>query len=135
MNERMTIRTYNHQIISFIVFSISVYVVDSQNFFNFIIPTFFAFLNYPSSYPKSPEIIRFIRKFFICMSGFISTRFRAIFPFSTRRISYFLITQQTSTLNTPAIYRTPFSSFYSVFSDVKNFRTILTTNRMHYAST
>lgn len=86
MHERMTHRTKNHQIITDIIFSIPIYVMNAQNLFYFIVSTFFTSFNYSSSFPKRTERICFCGFCPKKHSIFIRTFFRTKFSFFARRI-------------------------------------------------
>jgi len=77
MNERMTVRTYYHQIFSFIIFSIFINMMYSKNIFIFIISTYFALFNKSSSF-KSISNTRKINVIFwvslIISSAFYRTK-------------------------------------------------------------
>lgn len=96
MDNRMTIRANNQQIFSSVIFFIAVYVMNSKNFFYFLISTFFTFFNNAFSLPKSPKItwaFRFINRNKSC---FVGTYMRAIFSFFAWGVFKFFIAKCTN---------------------------------------
>ena len=133
VNKRMTIGTYNHKILSFIVLPVAVNMVYTKYFLGFIISAFFTFLDNSFSLPKSSKIIRTIRLVLMKIAHAISTGMRTIFSFSTRRIMKFFSAQKTIIFFHHASARTQFGRFQSVGRDVKNIIAMFTNKRMFHA--
>lgn len=132
MNKRMTVGTKNQKIFSFIIISIFINMVNTKNFFYFIISAFFTFFYYSPSQPKSSKIIWFIRFCFIYMPHSIGARMRTKFPFSRRTITKFFITEQTNIMFSFSIsfistfYRTIDRNIFTVISNLIYFFTCFT---------
>lgn len=124
----MAICTQNLKIFSPIIVVIFVDMMDSENFFNFIISTYFTFIDDAPSLPKFSEIICFFWFNIMYYTCLVRTCFRTIFSFSIRVMQEFgrAMKAKMFYLHSLTFFRTVFSSFLSIFSYTKIFETNFT---------
>lgn len=67
MKNRMAVRTNYHQIFTFIIFSIFIYMMNAENFFNFIVSAHFTFFYKTSTLQSFSEISKMCISFWFSL--------------------------------------------------------------------
>lgn len=131
MDKRMTIWTNYKQIFSFIVFPIFIFVMNSKNFFYFIISANFTFLNNISFFPKFSKIcsitITFSRSL-IKSSAFWSAKF---ISFTWRTHKFYMASSTFIFLTSSTFLRSVIAQSRTIFCFItsrRNMIKFLTTN-------